>query len=261
MTTSLKPESGSEDINKVVDDILYTLGNVNNSNGDGYDDGGFIVINTVTTDQQAISITQDYTPGTNEFLEGFKGLTFMVPAGNGKIFFDVQTLDGYAMKVMVGDAAPVTVEKAEKGIVEIPYNVAEPTYVYAYNAGQIGNTSSARGIQKGKMTTVHIKIYTIGVKTNKVKQSNSAAQASGGEYRGDTSALEGQEMETDEEIEASMGDVNGDETVNVADIVGITNAIMGRHSATFDKRAADVNGDGSVNAEDIIGIVNMIIGQ
>ena len=29
----LKPESGSEDINKVVDDILYTLGNVNNSNG------------------------------------------------------------------------------------------------------------------------------------------------------------------------------------------------------------------------------------
>ena len=68
-------------------------------------------------------------------------------------------------------------------------------------------------------------------------------------------------METDEEIEASMGDVNGDETVNVADIVGITNAIMGRHSATFDKRAADVNGDGRVNAEDIIGIVNMIIGQ
>jgi hypothetical protein len=111
------------------------------------------------------------------------------------------------------------------------------------------------------MTTVHIKIYTVGVKTNKVKQSNSAAQASGGEYRGDTSALEGQEMETDEEIEAGKGDVNGDETVNVADIVGITNAIMGRHSATFDKRAADVNGDGSVNAEDIIGIVNKIIGQ
>ena len=257
----LKPESGSEDINKVVDDILYTLGNVNNSNGDGYDDGGFIVINTVTTDQQAVRVTQEFTPGANEYLEGFKGLTFMVPAGNGKIFFDMQTLDGYAMKVMVGDAAPVTVENTEKGIVEIPYNVAEPTYVYAYNAGKIGNTSSARGIQKGKMTTVHIKIYTIGVKTNKVKQSNSAAQASGGEYIGDTSALEGQEMETDEEIEASMGDVNGDETVNVADIVGITNAIMGRHSATFDKRAADVNGDGSVNAEDIIGIVNKIIGQ
>ena len=254
----LKPESGSEDINKVVDDILYTLGNVNNSNGDGYDDGGFIVINTVTTDQQAVRVTQEFTPGTNEYLEGFKGLTFMVPAGSGKIIFDMQTLDGYAMKVMVGDAAPVTVKKAEKGIVEIPYNVAEPTYVYAYNAGMIGNTSSARGIQKGKMTTVHIKVYGTSVKTNKVKQSNSAAQASGGEYRGDTSALEGQEMETDEEIEAGKGDINGDEAVNVADIVGLANAIMGRHSATFDKRAADVNGDGRVNAEDIVVIINKI---
>ena len=257
----LKPESGSEDINKVVDDILYTLGNVNNSNGDGYDDGGFIVINTVTTDQQAVRVTQEFTPGTNEYLEGFKGLTFMVPAGSGKIIFDMQTLDGYAMKVMVGDAAPVTVKKAEKGIVEIPYNVAEPTYVYAYNAGKIGNTSSARGIQKGKMTTVHIKVYGTSVKTNKVKQSNSAAQASGGEYRGDTSALEGQEMETDEEIEAGKGDVNGDETVNVADIVGIMNAIRGRHSATFDKRAADTNSDGKVNAEDLVIIVNKMIKQ
>ena len=255
----LKPESGSEDINKVVDDILYTLGNVNNSNGDGYDDGGFIVINTVTTDQQAVRVTQEFTPGTNEYLEGFKGLTFMVPAGSGKIIFDMQTLDGYAMKVMVGDAAPVTVKKAEKGIVEIPYNVAEPTYVYAYNAGKIGNTSSARGIQKGKMTTVHIKVYGTSVKTNKVKQSNSAAQASGGEYRGDTSALEGQKMETDEEIEAGKGDINGDEAVNVADIIGLANAIMGRHSATFDKRAADVNGDGRVNAEDIVIIVNKMI--
>ena len=66
-------------------------------------------------------------------------------------------------------------------------------------------------------------------------------------------------METDEEIEAGKGDINGDEAVNVADIIGLANAIMGRHSATFDKRAADVNGDGRVNAEDIVIIVNKMI--
>jgi hypothetical protein len=70
--------------------------------------------------------------------------------------------------------------------------------------------------------------------------------------------MEGQDIEADEEIEAGKGDVNGDEAVNVADIVGITNAIMGRHSATFDKRAADVNGDGRVNAEDLVVIINKI---
>ena len=254
----LQPESGN-DINKVVDDILYTLGNANDSNGDGYDDGGFIVINSVTTDHQTVRVTQDYTPGTNEYLEGFKGLTFMIPAGKGKIAFNVQTLNGYAMKVMVGDAAPVTVESAEKGTVEIPYNVAEPTYVYVYNAGMVGGANSARSVQKGKMTTVHIKIYGTTVKPSKVKSANSAAEASGGEYQGEIIGLEGQDIETDEEIEASKGDINGDETINAADVAEMVNAIMGNHSTMFDKRAADPNGDGVINTADIVIIVNKII--
>lgn len=255
----LKPESGSDDINKVVDDILYTLGNANNDTGDGYDDGGFIVINSVTTDQQAKTAAQDYAPGTDEYLDRFKGLTFMVPAGSGDIEFDMQTLEGYAMKVMVGDAMPVILEQAEKGKAKIKYNVSEPTYVYAYNAGKIGESNGARGVQKGKKTTVYIKIYTVGVNPKKVKSANPAGEASGGEYLGDTKWLEGQEIETDEEIEASKGDVNGDETANVADIIGIVNAIMGSHSPMFDKRAADVNSDGVINGDDIVNIVKKIL--
>ena len=73
--------------------------------------------------------------------------------------------------------------------------------------------------------------------------------------------LEGQDIETEEEIEASKGDVNGDENANVADIVGIVNDICDRHSATFDKRAADANGDTVVDAKDIVIIVNKIMGK
>ena len=71
--------------------------------------------------------------------------------------------------------------------------------------------------------------------------------------------LEGQDIETEEEIEASKGDVNGDETANVADIVGIVNDICDRHSATFDKRAADANGDKVVNGTDIQEVINIIV--
>ena len=257
----LQPEYGSNNINKVVDDILYTLGNANSSDGDGYDDGGFIVINSVTTDQQAADAIQNHIPGTAEYLERFKGLTFMIPAGNGKIIFDVQTLNGYAMKVMVGDAVPVIVENAETGTVEIPYNVAEPTYVYVWNAGKSGDANNARGIHKGKMTTVHIKITGVGVKPNQVKSSNSAAEASGGQYSGNTANLEGQEIETDDKIEAGKGDVNGDEAFNVADIVGIANAIRGEHSTTYDKRAADVDSNNVIDADDIIRLIEKMIGQ
>jgi surface protein len=253
----LQPEQGN-DVNKVVDDILYTLGNANNAAGDGYDDDGFIVINSVTTDQQATEAAQNYAPGSDEYLDRFKGLTFMVPAGSGDIEFDMQTLEGYAMKVMIGDATPVIVEQAEKGIYKIPYNVSEPTYVYAYNAGKIGEANGARGVQKGKKTTVYIKIYTVGVNPKKVKSANPAGQASGGEYQGKTPE-QGQDIESEAEIEARMGDVNGDEAINAADIAETINAIMGRHSGVFDKTAADLNGDGVINAADIVIIVNKIM--
>ena len=254
----LKPEGGSNDVNKVVDDILYTLGNANNETGDGYDDDGYIVINSITTDKQAVEVTQNNAPGTDEYLKGFKGLTFMVPAGSGTIEFDMQTEGEYAMKVMIGDATPVIVKQKDKGIVEIPYNVTEPTYVYAYNAGQIDGGSSARAIQKGKKTTVYIKIYTVGVNPKKVKSANPADQASGGNYQGNTSDLEGQEEETPAEKEARKGNVNGDETIDAADVAEVVNAIMGLHSGVYDKEAADVNGDGVVNAADIVMIVNKI---
>ena len=259
----LQPDPNSNDINKVVDDILYTLGNANSNNGDGYDDSGFIVINSITTDQQAADAAQNYAPGTPEYLERFKGLTFMVPAGKGEILIDMETLDNYAMKVMVGDAAPVAVKEQEREVFRIPYNVADPTYVYVWNAGQTSDANSARSIHKGKMTTVHIKIYSVGVTPNQVKQSNSAAQASGGAYSGDgiVSGLEGQDQETLEEIEACKGDVNGDETSNVADIIGIVNAIRGEHSTTFDKRAADVDGNNIIDADDIVRLVEKIMGQ
>ena len=261
----LQPEAGSGDVNKVVEDILYTLGNANNETGDGYDTDdngdGFIAINSVTTDQEANDAARNFAPGTDEYLDRFKGLTFMVPAGSGTIRFDMQTLERHVLKVAIGDAVPVKVEQEEKGEVEIPYNVSEPTYVYAYNGGQIGNASGARGIQKGKKTTVYIKIYTVGINPKKVKSANPADQASGGEYEGNLSGLEGQEEESPAEKEARKGNVNGDETIDAADVAEVVNAIMGLHSGVYDRDAADVNGDGVVNAADIVMIVNKMMEQ
>ena len=56
------------------------------------------------------------------------------------------------------------------------------------------------------------------------------------------------------------GDVNGDSTVNAADIVGVVNFIMSNPSEQFNAEAADVNHDGTVNAADIVALVNIIMG-
>lgn len=55
------------------------------------------------------------------------------------------------------------------------------------------------------------------------------------------------------------GDVNGDGTVNAADIVEVVSYIMGNLSDKYDENGIDANGDGTVNAADIVTIVNIIM--
>lgn len=55
----------------------------------------------------------------------------------------------------------------------------------------------------------------------------------------------------------TKGDVNGDGTVNVADVTALVNVIAGAQTST----AADINGDGTVNVADVTALVNLIAGN
>ena len=56
-----------------------------------------------------------------------------------------------------------------------------------------------------------------------------------------------------------VGDVNGDSSVSVTDIVSVANYIAG--SKTVSLEEADVNGDGTVSVTDIVAIANIIAAQ
>jgi hypothetical protein len=62
-------------------------------------------------------------------------------------------------------------------------------------------------------------------------------------------------------VPLTIGDANGDDIVNAADIVEVVNYIMGNPSEKFNRATADVNGDGVVNAADIVLIVNIIMAK
>jgi hypothetical protein len=59
--------------------------------------------------------------------------------------------------------------------------------------------------------------------------------------------------------ECTMGDVNGDSSVDVLDIVQIVGYIV-NGGGDFDLACADSNGDGAVNVLDIVALVNDILG-
>ena len=57
------------------------------------------------------------------------------------------------------------------------------------------------------------------------------------------------------------GDINGDESVNIQDIIFLINFILDVDEPdTGQFSAADMNGDGVLNIQDIILIINVILG-
>lgn len=56
-----------------------------------------------------------------------------------------------------------------------------------------------------------------------------------------------------------MGDSNSDGVVDVADVVGTINYIIGKPSPSFNETNTDLNGDGQVLVDDVVGIVNIIM--
>ena len=55
------------------------------------------------------------------------------------------------------------------------------------------------------------------------------------------------------------GDANGDGEVNSGDVMVISDYIMGKPTETFVMEAADVNGDETINAADIVGTVKIVM--
>ena len=66
---------------------------------------------------------------------------------------------------------------------------------------------------------------------------------------------------TFEEKIFAAGDVNGDDKVELSDIVAIVNRIGGKKLPGFIEEAADVNTDGTINIADVVTIVNKYFGN
>ena len=58
-----------------------------------------------------------------------------------------------------------------------------------------------------------------------------------------------------------MGDVNGDEAVNITDVTTLVDYILGKQPAAFVLEAADIDGDGYINISDVTALVNILLGK
>ena len=56
-----------------------------------------------------------------------------------------------------------------------------------------------------------------------------------------------------------LGDVNNDNDIDIADVIGVVNYILKNPSETFILGSADINMDGDIDIADVIGVVNIIL--
>lgn len=69
------------------------------------------------------------------------------------------------------------------------------------------------------------------------------------------------EIDEDHVAQVLPGDVNGDGTVTIQDVVAIVDYTLGKGSSAFNEKAADVTGDGQINVSDVVTVVNILLGK
>lgn len=160
--------SGDKDVdltNKTIKNILFTFdqGHADPDENDGYDseDNSVVLMSTIS-DTDAGKVAGDvagdkYLPGSAEFAKNFVGgITFMVPDGEGTIEIDLMNDPGYTFHIIIGNSAPQTLSKTERGIAKISYQVDHPEYIFLY-------MTKDSGTRIGKREKVHGKVYSLSV--------------------------------------------------------------------------------------------------
>lgn len=193
MSVSLEGESGEgigEDIEGmttaelkegvIVHNILYTLPGEN----DGYNDdpavvaadGKIISINSQMTESGMNNVYDYwgdlwYIPGTRDFNNRFKGMTFKLPAGTGRITIKARTNETGVLNVKIGNSAALVFDDAKTEFKEyvIPFVCSKPTYVMIYNSAPATSSSRAednhRAPGRKETTTLDIKGVDVGADT------------------------------------------------------------------------------------------------
>ena len=166
----------------LVNKILYVLPDAD----DGYlmEEGKKVVeINSSMTDAEANTIMAavingTLLPGTPGFAAIYKGMTFLLPAGNGDIVLDVNTNQSGELHVKVGNNDPVVIS-GTTGFEErrVPYALTEASYVFIYNVTSAPSSSrrSAGHRAPGRKETTTVGIKGLSVSASDVSPAPGPA--------------------------------------------------------------------------------------
>ena len=123
-------------------------------------------------------------------------------------------------------------------------------FVYTSTSRILGTSGAVVNIPIVVANNVAVGQYDVIVKDVELVKYGTSSQIHHGDR---TATLTIKEM--------TLGDVNGDGRVSVADAISIINYVLGRTPVSFITIAADVNGDGDISLADAVATVDIILGN
>ena len=165
--------------NMIVGDILFTLNDDGTKNSpDGYD-GKKVVINSKMSDD-ALEEAMNLEPGSEDFANTFKGLTFKLPASTGTISIEAWSDCGHQMCVKIGDQTATYITLTDEPTTyNVDYTCSTDTYVYIY-LPQPSSSSAPRHVRGriGPKSGVSGGLGNISVSSNSLVSSSSSQPSS-----------------------------------------------------------------------------------
>lgn len=148
--------------NQVVNNVYFNLNTTGTEQTGYYDstDNSLVLVQTTNnTDMATIASSED--PISVAADNGYTGLIFMVPEGQGVITVETQTYGTTAVAVQVGTDVPQNVTSVSQEETSFSYSVAQDSYVYLYTTN---NSSAAVGARTMAAPTNGAKIFSVKVK-------------------------------------------------------------------------------------------------
>ena len=176
VVTPETPGDKTEVMNKVVDDMVYSLV-IKDEDGNSIDvlakeeDGSNSILLNTAIDETDMNNAQGEELGSEDFAKVFNGIAFRLAGGSGTIELEVAVPAESKLMVQVGDLPDGTLYEFSDtvGVVQIPYVCDGATNVYIYNGTPA--SADARGLFHAKVLTTPIKVVSVSISPITVQDS------------------------------------------------------------------------------------------
>lgn len=153
-----------------IDGIFYTI----TENDSIIDAEGCLEISSTMSEIEMQQIASLFSSTSLGLAQSFRGISFILPAGEGEVSLNAQTLGTHQLGVKIGEEQDTLFTLSEKTAVTVKYNIAQPQLVFVYGyvekAGDDPLYAPYRKMRRAKMeeSDGSVKLYDLTITPKKI---------------------------------------------------------------------------------------------